>query len=78
MTNDRTAQLDSANRLEELGVALGEMVRDLRIGKPHAYARVYWLRRELGRVVTTLGTDAPSSHVLRDVAREYEELISND
>lgn len=71
---------DAANRLEELAAIAKAMVQDLR-GQPGesgqvaandtAYARVYWLRRELGYVVNTLGVGLPERWAQRVVAREY-------
>jgi hypothetical protein len=66
----------AAARLEELSTVMSQMVTDLREGKPHPYARVYWLRREIGRVVATLGADVPPS--IGQVDMEYNLLIPRD
>lgn len=73
-------RLDAADRVEELAAIAKALVTDLR-GQPGesgqqaandtAYGRVYWLRRELGRVVATLGIGLPEPWVLRVVDREY-------
>jgi hypothetical protein len=49
----------AANRLEELATQLKGLVIELREGTPDAYKKVYELRRELSRVVATLGEGQP-------------------
>jgi hypothetical protein len=80
-------RLEAAGQLEELAVALKQVVIDLR-GEPGesgqqaasdtAYARVYWLRWKLGHVVADLGIGLPPTWARRVVEREYEQLLDND
>lgn len=74
-------RLEAANRLEELTAIAKQVVIDLRgqdgaakqqAASDMAYARVYWLRRELGHVVATLGVGLPDGWRLRLVAQEYK------
>jgi hypothetical protein len=70
----------AADRLEELAAIAQAMVTDLR-GQPGesgqtaasdtAYARVYWLRREIGYVVNALGVGLPPRWAQRVVSKEY-------
>lgn len=58
---NRDKVVAAANRLEELAPILKEMVVDFRDGtEPDPYASVYWLRRELTRIVSGLGYGQPS------------------
>lgn len=75
--------LKAADALEELSVVIKEMVNDLRTQRPipgvyyhrrAAYTRVYWLRRELSRVVASLGADRPEQ--LQKVDQDYQKLLS--
>ena len=61
MTN-REKQLDAANRLEDLAMDMKLLIPELREGMTSAaaYRKVYELRRELGRVVATLGCGVPT------------------
>jgi hypothetical protein len=52
--------VEASFRLEELSVELKELILDLRDPRcPDPYARVYHFRREIGKVVATLGTGYP-------------------
>jgi hypothetical protein len=68
MTNsDRIMQ--AASRAEELAIELKEAVTDLREtdNMAYAYARVYHLRTELGRIVAMLGWGPPERHARKNV-----------
>lgn len=70
--------VNASYRLEEL-LAIGKaVVLDLRDGADAPYARVYWLRRELGYVVAELGVGLPNHAELKAVTAEYEALVSDD
>lgn len=82
---------NAAAELENLTVMMRQAVLDLRKNSAvtghnaadptrairDAYARVYYLRRELGRVVTTLGIGVPAPSRLRDVEKTYRALIQD-
>lgn len=78
---------DAAAELENITVMMKQAVLDLRAsrgGQIHAsaalgnaYARVYYLRRELGRVVAALGVGVPRSVVLRGIEKTYRGLIED-
>lgn len=69
------AKLDkAANELEDLAIIAKIMVNDLREGKPNAYGRVYWLRRQLSYVVAGLGIGIPKG--LDAIETEYERLVN--
>lgn len=74
--------LRAADRLEELSVVIEQIINDLRTQRPlsgeyynrrAAYTRVYWLRRELSRVVSLLGADRPEQ--LNKVDDEYQTFL---
>lgn len=76
-------RLEAAARVEELTIVAKQLVLDLR-GEPGdrrsqenadltAYGRVYWLRKQLGYVVASLGSGAPDAWVTKVVEREYGE-----
>lgn len=75
-------RLAAAARIEELIEIQKQLVLDLR-GTPDkagrddadltAYGRVYWLRKQVGYVVASLGVGAPDSWVTRLAEREYGE-----
>lgn len=82
----RTQQrLEAADRLEELVITAKQMVIDLRANpapdtagreawlrsNDMAYARLYWLRREIGYVVNQLGVGLPPNWTIRQVTKEY-------
>lgn len=82
----RTEQrLEVADQLEELVIAAKQMVIDLRANpdadtagreewlrsNDTAYARVYWLRRELGYVVNQLGVGLPPNWAVKKIIAEY-------
>lgn len=50
----------AANRLEELTIIQKEAVKNLRLGAPDAYAQVYWIRREMSKIVGSLGFGIPA------------------
>lgn len=86
MMTTTSRQIDDAmNRLEELVIAGRQIVNDVRrldpklsrVHKMHAYARVYWLRRELSRIVATLGQDVPPRTLYNWVADHYEKIIKD-
>ena len=83
---------EAAAELENLTVMMKQAVLDLRAnserasrgGQTHAseslndaYARAYYLRRELGRVVATLGVGVPVNYRLRGVETAYRALIQD-
>lgn len=60
----REKEIQAANRIEELIIIAKEMVIRIRNGdEPDAYAAVYWLRRELGYVVASLGVGVPATGI---------------
>jgi hypothetical protein len=75
----RRKRMDAAARVEELAAIAKQLVLDLRgeggsqeDADLTAYGRVYWLRKQLGYVVNTLGPPGPpDSWVTRVVEREY-------
>lgn len=72
----REKEVDAASRIEELMIMAKEMILRLRLGQePHPYAAVYWLRRELGYVVATLGVGVPDT---TDVEPYYHEYLVNE
>lgn len=69
MKSRREKEIRAANALEDLTPAIKDMVRRIREGaEPDPYAAVYWLRREVGRVVASLGAGQP---YLRGVETRY-------
>lgn len=83
---------NAADELENLTVMLRQAVLDLRNNVQRAnrgdwtstssalhdsYARAYYLRRELGRVVAALGVGVPAARRRQDVEREYQALIQD-
>lgn len=79
---NRQKRLEAAARVEELAAIAKQMVLDLRgpedpqgqvEANDTAYARVYWLRHALGRVVADLGVGNPPTWAKRQVEREYGE-----
>lgn len=81
ITVERRKISDAANRVEELSVMIKEAVLDLRDDARHddittAYARVYVLRRELSRVVASLGAGVPvNGAVMRRIEKTYDSLV---
>lgn len=76
----RKKRFEAAARLEELAAIAKQMVLDLRgeggseeDADLTAYARVYWLRKQLGYVVAPLGVGAPDSWTTKVAEREYGE-----
>ena len=68
----REKEVDAASRIEELMIIAKEMILRLRLGQePDSYAAVYWLRRELGYVVATLGVGVPDTTVVEPYYHEY-------
>lgn len=67
---DRETVLSAANALEDLTVKMKTAALDLREGTNDPYAVAYYLRRELSRVVATLGAGVPSG--LGAVTATYE------
>ena len=77
----RRKRFEAAARVEELAAIAKQMATDLRgeegesgqvAANDTAYGRVYWLRKQLGYVVNTLGPPGPpDSWVTRVVEREY-------
>lgn len=74
MSTDR--RLEAAKRLEELTVMAKQMVIDLRLVNNNydGYRRVYWLRKELSKVVASLGGGVPR---VSDLPGKYERLIES-
>lgn len=80
-------RLEAANQLEELLVAAQQIVLDLRANptpdtvdreewlrsNDMAYARVYWLRRELGYVVNKLGVGLPPNWMIKQIIEEFAQ-----
>lgn len=62
----------AAARIEELSMISKQVVQNLRDGAPSAYAQVYWLRREMGRVVATLGVGTPL--LMREIDDSMEKM----
>jgi len=57
----RSTELAAADRLEELLASYREVVNLIREGHERPYALLYEARRELGRVVATLGAGLPAA-----------------
>lgn len=80
----REARLRAAAQLEDLIVVAKQVVLDLR-GEPTregqddadltAYGRVFWLRRQLGYVVGSLGVNAPATWVMNLAGKRYGTLL---
>ncbi len=80
----RRVRYEAADRVEELAAIAKQIVLDLR-GDPDdrasqedadltAYGRVYWLRKQLGYVVASLGQPGtPARWVTKLAEREYGE-----
>lgn len=78
-------RLDAARRLEELVALAQQMVLDLRgAGDSQedadltAYGRVYWLRKQVGYIVSDLGHGAPDTWVTKVVEKEYGTLATRN
>jgi hypothetical protein len=76
----RKKRFEAAARLEELAAITRQMVLDLRgeggseeDADLTAYARAYWLRKQLGYVVASLGVGAPDTWTTKVAEREYGE-----
>lgn len=83
-------RLEAAEQLDRLIVVANQVALDLR-GKEGereqlnandtAYARLYWLRKQLGHVVADVGTGAPTAWRMKALTHEYGKLLdieSND
>lgn len=85
---DRRKITDAAGLLEDIAVLTTQMAHDLvdvdanpevsKFGLRTAYERVYWLHRELGRIVSSLGTDAVTASQLEVVASWYAGVLADD
>lgn len=55
-----------ANRLEELAVVMKDLTKEIREGLPRrdTYTRLYWLRRDMGRMVTDMGAGQPGREAM--------------
>lgn len=58
--NQDAKVIQAANELEDLIPVLRDMVNQLRVGDPQPYARVYWFRRDVSRIVARLGAGIPA------------------
>lgn len=67
----RELVIQSADDLEEIIIAAKQVVIDLRAGVDDPYARLYVLRRELGKVVATLGAGSPTGASMTALVEEY-------
>jgi hypothetical protein len=74
-------RLEVSHQLEELTIIAKQMVQDLR-GEPGnrlsqenadltAYARVYWLRKQIGYLTRELGFETPHTWATKLVEKEY-------
>lgn len=74
-------RLEVSHQLEELTIIAKQMVQDLR-GEPGnrlsqenadltAYARVYWLRKQIGYLTRELGFETPPTWATKLVEKEY-------
>lgn len=63
----------ASHELEDLATIAKIMVTDLREGKDNPYARVYWLRKQLGYIVADLGVGVPKG--LDKIEAEYEKQL---
>jgi hypothetical protein len=60
MTRTVATVYHAAALLDDLTITARQIVSELRNDpQDHAYAKVYWLRRELSRIVATLGEGVP-------------------
>jgi hypothetical protein len=55
----RDQEIKAADDLESLVPELKQVIADIREGKGQAYARVYYFRTKVSRVVATLGSGQP-------------------
>lgn len=69
--DDKVAK--AATDLEDIAVLAKTISQDLREGKHAAYARVYWLRHRLSKIVATLGVGAPPGLPLINI--EYKKFL---
>lgn len=64
-------RLEAAGKVENLTIIMKDISKRLYDGlEPDPYAALYWLRRELGYIVATLGVGVPNT---KEVAERYEE-----
>lgn len=64
-----------ANLLEELSMIADHMVTDIREGADNPYERVYWLRKQIGYLVSRLGAGVPKAKDLQAIEDHYEKLV---
>lgn len=69
-----TSPNEAAAKLEDITVVSKQMVVDIREEVVDPYAALYWLRREIGRIVSTMGVGLPASDMLRQVQDRYRIL----
>lgn len=68
--------LRAATELEDIAVIAKQMCSDLRAGAPDPYARLYWLRRRLSRVMSQF-PEGGRSALKSGVADEYEAYLQS-
>jgi hypothetical protein len=74
-------RVEVSHQIEDLTAIMKQLVLDLRgepgnrLSQEHAdltaYARVYWLRKQLGYLTRELGYDAPATWATKFVEKEY-------
>ena len=78
MTNKHDKVLSASHRLEVLAIAAKEIVSLMRAGNDNsAYAMTYWLRREIGYVVSSLGEGVPTAQQLAFVTQYVKPVIED-
>lgn len=67
----------TADRLEDLSGVLKDFVLDFRadLNREALYARLYWLRRDIGKLVTMYGSGIPNSSITKSLSDKYGEAI---
>lgn len=67
-----------ASQLEDIAVIAKTMCNDLREGADNPYARVYWLRKQLGYAVAMLGQGNPSAKQQQEIEDHYEKIVGRN
>jgi len=72
----REKEMKAASDLENLVPAIKEMVSRIHDGTENQpYSAVYWLRREMSRIVATLGAGQPNTNKVEEY---YRKQMQND
>jgi hypothetical protein len=74
MSYNRAGELEVAAALEDIAVIAKTMSNDIREGVADPYARIYWLRTRMSRIVASMGAGQPGNQ--NHIAAEYEQYLS--